>query len=43
MIHLLRRTLTAPVLLAVAIVVQVSLVNRLPLPGGAGDSARSGD
>jgi len=35
-IHLLRRTLTAPVLLIVAVVLQVSLVNRLPLPGGAG-------
>jgi hypothetical protein len=34
-IHLLRRALTAPVLLAVAVVLQVSLVNRLPLPGGA--------
>jgi rod shape-determining protein MreD len=31
----LRRFLAAPVLLAVAVVLQVTLVNRLPLPGGA--------
>jgi hypothetical protein len=36
--HLLRRALAAPVLLAVAVVLQVSLVNRLPLPGNAGPS-----
>ncbi|HEX3957605.1 MAG TPA: rod shape-determining protein MreD [Trebonia sp.] len=38
MIHLLRRTLAAPILLAVAVVLQVSLVNRLPLPGEAAPS-----
>jgi rod shape-determining protein MreD len=37
-IHLLRRALAAPVLLAVAVVLQVSLVNRLPLPGDAAPS-----
>jgi rod shape-determining protein MreD len=31
-----RRLLAAPVLLAVAVVLQVTLVNRLPLPGDAG-------
>lgn len=35
MMYLLRRVLVAPVLLALAIVLQVTLVNRLPLPGGA--------
>jgi hypothetical protein len=37
-IHLLRRALAAPVLLVVAVVLQASLINRLPLPGGAGPS-----
>ncbi len=36
MIHLLRRVLAVPVLLAVAVLLQVSLINRLPLPGNAG-------
>ena len=38
MTHLLRRALAATVLLAVAVVLQVSLINRLPLPGIAGPS-----
>jgi hypothetical protein len=35
-IHRLHRALAAPVLLVVAVMLQVSLVNRLPLPGDAG-------